>query len=230
MYGNFTSQQGADLQGSRQPSPFGSAFYGAGSGLIKTGIGAYGEKFFGSNSEFQNNGHWTRVAEPVGGRLSFKPPIYDINAPDLYIPFMAFVTFIILAGFSLGFMGKFTPEALSMQFTRAAVGWVLQIAVLKSILSSLGSSEVPFLDVASYSGYAFAGLSVTVIMRLIWGSSYYFIMPWMSLCMGIFLVKTTRRIIFTEARNYERHSSRQHYLLLFVAIAQFPFFFLLGRI
>lgn len=55
MYGNFTSQQGADLQGSRQRSPFGSAFYGAGSGLIKTGIGAYGEKFFGSNSEFQNN-------------------------------------------------------------------------------------------------------------------------------------------------------------------------------
>lgn len=51
-------------------------------------------------------GHWTRVAEPVGGRLSFKPPIYDINAPDLYIPFMAFATFIILAGFSLGFMGK----------------------------------------------------------------------------------------------------------------------------
>lgn len=125
---------------------------------------------------------------------------------------------------------RFTPEALSMQFTRAAVGWVLQIAVLKSILSSLGSSEVPFLDVASYSGYAFAGLSVTVIMRLIWGSSYYFIMPWMSLCMGIFLVKTTRRIIFTEVRNYERHSSRQHYLLLFVAIAQFPFFFLLSRI
>jgi protein transport protein YIF1 len=55
MYGNFASQPGADPQGSRQPSPFGSAFYGAGSGLIKTGLGAYSEKFFGSNSELQNN-------------------------------------------------------------------------------------------------------------------------------------------------------------------------------
>jgi hypothetical protein len=53
-----------------------------------------------------SQGHWTRISEPVGGRLSYKPPIYDINAPDLYIPFMAFGSFIILAGFTLGFMGK----------------------------------------------------------------------------------------------------------------------------
>jgi protein transport protein YIF1 len=53
-----------------------------------------------------NQGHWTRITEPVGGRLSYKPPIYDINAPDLYIPFMAFATYVILAGFSLGFVGK----------------------------------------------------------------------------------------------------------------------------
>lgn len=51
-------------------------------------------------------GHWTRITEPVGGRLSYKPPIYDINAPDLYIPFMAFGTYVILAGLSLGLRGK----------------------------------------------------------------------------------------------------------------------------
>ena len=51
-------------------------------------------------------GHWTRITEPVGGRLSYKPPIYDINAPDLYIPFMAFGTYVVLAGFSLGLNGK----------------------------------------------------------------------------------------------------------------------------
>lgn len=51
-------------------------------------------------------GHWTRISEPVGGRLSYKPPIYDINAPDLYIPFMAFGTYVVLAGLSLGLNGK----------------------------------------------------------------------------------------------------------------------------
>ncbi|KAF3545880.1 hypothetical protein DY000_02002506 [Brassica cretica] len=57
---------------------------------------------FASNDQ----GHWARISEPVGGRLSYKPPIYDINAPDLYIPFMAFGTYVVLAGLSLGLNGK----------------------------------------------------------------------------------------------------------------------------
>jgi protein transport protein YIF1 len=38
-----------------QQSPFGNAFYGAGSEFIKTGLGAYGEKFLGSSSEFMQS-------------------------------------------------------------------------------------------------------------------------------------------------------------------------------
>ena len=56
--------------------------------------------------------HWTRISEPVGGRLSYKPPIYDINAPDLYIPFMAFGTYVVLAGLSLGLDGKYVLMTL----------------------------------------------------------------------------------------------------------------------
>ncbi|KAJ1376093.1 Yif1 family [Sesbania bispinosa] len=72
------------------------------------GLSAYGEKnklkviLF----PFLHRGHWTRITEPVGGRLSYKPPIYDINAPDLYIPLMAFGTYVVLAGISFGLRGK----------------------------------------------------------------------------------------------------------------------------
>ncbi|XP_042373264.1 protein YIF1B-B-like [Zingiber officinale] len=265
MYNNLGNQAG--VQGpavNPQPNPFGNAFYGAGSGLIRGGLGAYGEKFLGSSSEFmQSNisryfsnpqyyfqvndqyvrnklkvilfpflhrGHWTRITEPVGGRLSYKPPIYDINAPDLYIPFMSFGTYIILAGFAFGLLGKFSPEALSIQFTRGLAGWFMQVLLLKGLLYSLGSSEAPLLDVVAYGGYAFTGLSLNMLARLCWSYSYYFLMPWMSLCMGVFLVKTMKRVLFTEMRSYEKHSSRQHYILLFMAIAQFPLFFWLGKI
>ena len=34
------------------PDPFGNAFYGAGSGLIRGGLGAYGGKLFGSGSDY----------------------------------------------------------------------------------------------------------------------------------------------------------------------------------
>ncbi|KAL6653138.1 hypothetical protein ACP70R_012063 [Stipagrostis hirtigluma subsp. patula] len=239
-YGNPTGMQMPPPN--PQPGQFGNPFYGASSGLIRTGLGAYGEKFLGSSSEFmQSNlkvilfpflhrGHWTRISEPVGGRLSYKPPIYDINAPDLYIPFMAFGSFIILAGFTLGFMGKFTPEAINLHFTRALIGWALQLVMLKGLLYSMGGGEVPLLDLVAYGGYLFAGLSIAVVSRLVWPYSYYVMMPWMSLCMGVFLVRTMKRVLFAEMRSSERHSSRQHYFLLFMAIAQFPLFFWLGSI
>ncbi|KAJ6797657.1 protein YIF1B-like [Iris pallida] len=247
-----------------QPNPLENAFYGAGSGLIRGGLGAYGEKFLGSSSEFmQSNitkylsnpqyyfqvndqyvrnklkvvlfpflhrGHWTRITEPVGGRLSYKPPIYDINAPDLYIPLMAFGTYIILAGFSFGLLGKFSPEALSLQFTRGLVGWVIQVALLKGMLYTLGGGEAPLLDIVAYGGYAFTGISLAVLSRLWWSYAYYFVLFWMSLSMGVFLLKTMKRVLFMEMRSYEKHSSRQHYLLLFMVIAQFPLFLWLGNI
>ncbi|PWZ30805.1 hypothetical protein Zm00014a_000594 [Zea mays] len=265
MYSNYGNPSGMQMPPQNsQPVQFDNPLYGASSGLIRSGIGVYGEKFLGSSSEFmQSNinryfsnpqyyfhvndqyvrnklkvilfpffhrGHWTRISEPVGGRLSYKPPIYDINAPDLYIPFMAFGSFIILSGFTLGFMGKFTPAAINLQFTRALIGWGFQLMVLKGLLYSMGGGEVPLLDLVAYGGYLFAGLSLAVVARLMWAYSYYVMMPWMSLCMGVFLVRTMKRVLFTEMRSSERHSSRQHYFLLFMAIAQFPLFFWLGSI
>ncbi|XP_042510999.1 protein YIF1B-A-like [Macadamia integrifolia] len=263
MYDNIGAQPGVPRPPlNPQANPFGNAFYGAGSGLIRGGLGAYGEKILGSSSEnvqsiisryfsdpqyyfqvndqyvrnklkvilfpFLHRGHWTRITEPVGGRLSYKPPIYDINAPDLYIPLMAFGTYVVLAGFSLGLNGRFSPEALSLLFTKGLLGWFLQVVLLKASLYSLGSGEAPLLDIVAYGGYAFTGMCVAVLGRIMWGYSYYFLMPWTCLCMGIFLVKTMKRVLFAEVRSYD--SSKHHYLLLFMAMVQFPFFIWLGNI
>lgn len=58
---------------------------------------------------FDLQGHWTRIAEQVAGGLKYKPPRHDINAPDLYLPLMAFATYIMLCGFTLGQAGKYVP-------------------------------------------------------------------------------------------------------------------------
>jgi len=177
---------------------------------------------------FLHRGHWTRITEPVSGRLSHKPPIYDINAPDLYIPFMAFGTYVVLAGLLLGLHGKFSPEALNWLFAKGLVGWCLQVILLKATLYTLGSGEAPLLDIVAYAGYAFTGLSLAILGKIVWYYSYYFLMPWTCLCMGIFLVKTMKRVLFAEVRSYD--SSRHHYLLLLIALAQFPLFIWLGNI
>ncbi|KAJ0233094.1 hypothetical protein HA466_0285470 [Hirschfeldia incana] len=177
---------------------------------------------------FLHRGHWARISEPVGGRLSYKPPIYDINAPDLYIPFMAFGTYVVLAGLSLGLNGKFSPEALNWLFVKGLVGWFLQVMLLKVTLLSLGSAEAPLLDIVAYGGYAFAGLCLAGFAKIMWGYSYYALMPWTCLCTGVFLVKTMKRVLFAEVRSYD--SSRHHYLLLFLALVQFPLLIWLGNI
>ncbi|KAK8682505.1 hypothetical protein V6N13_054891 [Hibiscus sabdariffa] len=188
---------------------------------------------------FLHRGHWTRISETVGGRLSYKPPIFDINAPDLYIPFMAFGTYVVLAGLSLGLQGKkrqevfhyclwFSPEALNWLFVKGLFGWFLQVMLLKVTLLSLGSGEAPLLDILAYAGYTFTGMCLAVVGRIVWRYSYYFLMPWTCLCMGVFLVKTMKRVLFAEVRSYD--SSKNHYLLLFIALIQFPLFTWLGNI
>ena len=52
MYDNLGSQPGMQRPTNAQPTPFGNSFYGAGSGLIRGGLGAYGEKILGSSSEY----------------------------------------------------------------------------------------------------------------------------------------------------------------------------------
>ncbi|KAG6748841.1 hypothetical protein POTOM_048777 [Populus tomentosa] len=256
-------------------NPKSNPFSAAGSGLIRGGLGAYGEKIFGSGSEYvQSNiskcfsypqyyfqvnahyvrnklkivllpflnrvsemfligitqsikGHWTRITEPVGGRLSYKPPINDINAPDLYIPCMAFATYLVLSGISLGLSGKFTPEALNWQFVKGMIGWFSEVMLLKVSILSLGGGEAPLLDMVAYAGYTFTGMCVAVLGRITLGYTYYLIILWTCLCMGIFLIKTMKRTLLSEVRSYD--SSKHQYLLLCTALTQFPLMFCLSN-
>lgn len=247
------------------PGPFPNPLmYGAGSDILRTGIGAYGEKLFGTGRQyvesninryfsgqdiqyyfqvndqyvknklkvilfpFLHRGHWTRISDQVTGGLAFRPPVFDINAPDLYIPLMAFGTFVVLCGIAFGIAGKFSPEAFSLQFTKGLLGWFLNAILIRLSLYALGNGGATILDVVSYAGYAFVGVSISIMARLVWHYSYYVVMPLTSLCMAIFLVKTMKRVVFAEVRSFERDSSKHHYLLLFMALAQFPLSFWLG--
>lgn len=72
MYDNMGNPPGA------QKIPFGNAFSGAGSGLIRGGLGAYGEKILGSSSEYvQSN-----VSSLLGLETIFK--IYLLSSQINY--------------------------------------------------------------------------------------------------------------------------------------------------
>ncbi|XP_051148546.1 uncharacterized protein LOC127263517 isoform X2 [Andrographis paniculata] len=182
---------------------------------------------------FLHKGHWMRTVEGDGGKLklTFKPPMDDVNAPDLYIPVMAFATYVLLAGFLLGFHHKFSPEMLSVQFNTGLLCWLLQVLLVEATLHVLGGGgDVPLLDIIAYSGYTFVGASVVLATRLFTSSLYHAVALFESFCMGVFLVKTMKRILISEVQSFEKNSTKRNYVLLFMASAQIPLLFLLGTV
>jgi hypothetical protein len=56
MYSNYGNPSGMQMPPQNsQPVQFDNPLYGASSGLIRSGIGVYGEKFLGSSSEFMQS-------------------------------------------------------------------------------------------------------------------------------------------------------------------------------
>nr|CAD1818346.1 unnamed protein product [Ananas comosus var. bracteatus] len=194
---------------SSSTNPFGNAFYGAGSGFIRTGLGAYGEKWL------------VRAPSSCKAILAHTSPTLSIIFKPVH-PFMAFGTYVILAGFSLGFLGN--PEALSLQFTRGLAGWLIQIALLKDfsiqwaagrhLCSTLRRTAGTCSRVSAYPS-SLGSCGVTAITSCCLGRVSAWDVPG----------ENHEEVLFTEMRSYDRHSSRQHYLLLFMAIAQIPLFF-----
>lgn len=237
-------------------NPLNDVFYGAGSGILGTYLGNSRDYVQSNVSRylathdiqyyfqvtdryvtnklkvilcpFLHKGHWTRMAEQVAGGLKYKPPCHDINAPDLYLPLMAFATYIMLCGFMLGQTGKFKPDVMSGLVTKATLAWFMETIILKSLGWGLGSGDAPTLDVVAYGGYSFIGISLSMLARLFSTYAYYITLAYTSLCMASFLVRTMKRLLFAEARRYDRDSTRRHYLLLLMALAQFPLFYWLS--
>lgn len=88
----------------------------------------------------------------------YDPPKDDIYAPDLYIPLMGFITYILFVGFLLGSKGTFKPEMLSVTATACLFFILLEVIVVKFLeyvlfdttsdfrvyLGHLGAVFIPF--------------------------------------------------------------------------------------
>lgn len=90
---------------------------------------------------------------------------------DMYIPTMAFVTYILLTTLLAGLSGAFEPALLGLTFSNAAVIIGLELLVLwlgRYFLSI--SSESQIYDLVAYSGYKFVGVIATVATSAVVGA------------------------------------------------------------
>ena len=86
------------------------------------------------------------------------PPKLDVNAPDMYIPLMAFVTYLLVVGVALGVQKKFTPEVLGMQATSALAWFVFEVLMIFITLQILGlKTALKTFDIIAFGGYKYFG-------------------------------------------------------------------------
>jgi len=98
----------------------------------------------------------------------FLPPREDINSPDMYIPVMAFVTYILLSTLLAGLRGAFRPELLGLTATNAFAIVIIELILLKLGTYLLNiSNESQWLDLVAYSGYKFVGVIATITISAI---------------------------------------------------------------
>lgn len=108
------------------------------------------------------NRNWTRIQ---GSENAYAPPSQDINAPDLYIPLMAFMTYILLWAALQGLKKQFHPQVFGVLASQTLAFSILDILVFRVglyLLSCLSESSV--WDLVSFSTYKY----VPIIFILCW--------------------------------------------------------------
>ncbi|KAI8722056.1 hypothetical protein NCS52_00348600 [Fusarium sp. LHS14.1] len=174
-------------------------------------------------------------------------PRDDINSPDMYIPVMAIVTYILLSTLIAGLGGKFQPELLGKTATIGLVVVIVEIVALKlgCYLLSI-SSQSQLLDLIAYSGYKFVGIIVTIVVAEIlnggkgtggwigWGVFLYTF-----LANSLFLMRSLKYVLLPETSggnngpmqtdSRAKRNQRTQFLFFYSYIVQFFFMWVLTR-
>ncbi|XP_048474328.1 protein YIF1B isoform X2 [Rhincodon typus] len=128
-------------------------------------------------------------------------PRVEVNAPDLYIPAMAFITYLLVAGFALGTQNRFSPEVLGMQASSALIWLIIEVlAILLSLYLVTVNTDLTTIDLIAFAGYKYVGMITGVVAGLIFGrTGYYIALGWCCISIVVFMIRTLRLKILSEA-------------------------------
>lgn len=144
-------------------------------------------------------------------------PREDLNAPDMYIPLMSFVTYILLSALLYGLSGTFHPELLGYTAS-TALGIVLcELVGLKLGCYLLNISNSQLLDLMAYSGYKFVGIIVSIAATAVLGRGLvaWAVFAYCYATNAFFLVSSPGKwvvaVMIARERERERADLNSHY-------------------
>lgn len=154
---------------------------------------------------FLNTNNWQRIPDNQNNnnnsQVSFLAPKDDINSPDLYIPIMGLITYILIWNTQQGLQGSFNPENLYYKLSSILAFVGLDLLILKLGLYLLVNTNSPITsltELVCYVGYKFVPLTLalfapksTMISTII--RVYLFI------AFGVFLLRSIKFNLFSTS-------------------------------
>ncbi|ODQ80350.1 hypothetical protein BABINDRAFT_22519, partial [Babjeviella inositovora NRRL Y-12698] len=155
---------------------------------------------------------WSRAVETSSSNdqstAAFAPPLTDTNAPDLYIPLMGFVTYVLFGAVTAGARGKFHPEILGYNATSTLAFAVIDLLLLKLGIYLLAdpSSSTPGVtygalwDLVALTNYKYVSLIAISILHKVLGLDNKFFAKWavfgiVFVGWALFLLRSLRDVV-----------------------------------
>lgn len=148
--------------------------------------------------------NWARIpqAEPTptaSAGSTYAPPSEDINAPDLYIPLMSFITYILLWSSFLGLKGEFHPELFGYLASQTLACSFIDILIFRVGLYLLNcSTQSSIWDLVSFSGYKYVAITVLLCWKNVVGGSwllYYSVLFYVVVSLALFLMRSLKFLV-----------------------------------
>ncbi|KAM0747599.1 hypothetical protein T439DRAFT_292684 [Meredithblackwellia eburnea MCA 4105] len=154
-----------------------------------------------------------RRSESTGVAEGWKPPREDINCPDLYIPVMALVTYILLAAVTAGSQGQFDPRILGETASKSLGLLTLEFLCIKLGCYLLGiGDEGAVVDLLAYGGYKFVGIIVALLAHLLGAKGWLFwvVFFYVYFANFFFLLRSLRHIVLPDPSHSPLDSTPHH--------------------
>lgn len=187
------------------------------------------------------NKDWNRktMAEVSGdGSTQYAPPVYDVNAPDLYIPLMSFVTYILLWLVFQGLKGEFHPELFGILASQTVAFLVLDIAIFKIGLYLLGClTQLSIWDLVLFSGYKYITVIVLLVLQHLvglWSVIYLICFVVLVGLLAVFLMRLLKFLVL-PSRNAasgitdKQRKRRVQFLFVYLTVVQLLVIFVMSR-
>lgn len=153
-------------------------------------------------------------------------PIHDENAPDLYLPFMSLITYVLLCGLLYGTSGKFTPEVLPDVTTKCFVTQVIEVILIRFGIYMM-QVPLPMLDLFSLTGYKYLGLCINMLVGIGFGRKFYYgMLFYTAACISFYVLKVLANEI---PRVTASTGPKREFLVLGCGLSQFATMWFLSQ-